>query len=602
MGRDVRAWPMLALLVLVVLVAIGCVLWFMREAMRNERLAVREKLAEAYRAQLSLIQVKEAELWKKGIAGLDGSEPAAARFASCVREGLADSVICFDDQGNAAYPQTSRPPWAGTTKAADALQTHLRSLVQAGKTEEAVSFVIEKFASPDSAAIVDEQGRLVAANAELLALELLTDKNDPRSGQLRERLHGRITNYNSGKLSSAQRTFLMHSLQRIDPASPFPTLVAEDLAARYLDTNPVFVRDTSLRPSGLRDIWTVFSPGGRVIALFSTTGLRSRMDAVIRDSALPKGVSVAVIAPGEEAMKDSTLATAAMGTELPGWRLSLSLDDRAIFTSAADQRVARYLAIGSIVIAAMSVLAIFIGRGFGRQMELARLKNDLVATVSHELKTPLAAMRALVDTLLDAGEFDQKTTHDYLQLLSAENARLSRLIDNFLTFSRLERNKFKFDFTPVSPQRIVESAVAAFGERSHAPGCLFETCVAADLPAICGDFDALVTALLNLLDNAWKYSGDEKRIVLRAEACNDRVRFAVQDNGIGLSPRECRRIFRRFYQSDQRLSRNAGGCGLGLSIMKSIVEAHGGRSQVTSEPGAGSTFGFEIPSIKPGTT
>src|SRR5258708_5329819 len=195
----------------------------------------------------------------------------------------------------------------------------------------------------------------------------------------------------------------------------------------------------------------------------------------------------------------------------------------------------------------MSVLGLLIARGFGRQVQLARLKNDLVATVSHELKTPLTAMRALVDTLLDAERFDEKTTRDYLQLLATENARLSRLIENFLAFSRLERNKFKFQFESIDPQQIVEGAVAAMGERAG------KVTVEAtnQLPSVRGDPDALVTALLNLLDNAWKYSGDEKHIVLRTGARNGVVCFAVEDNGIGLSPGETKRVFRRFYQTDQ---------------------------------------------------
>jgi signal transduction histidine kinase len=282
---------------------------------------------------------------------------------------------------------------------------------------------------------------------------------------------------------------------------------------------------------------------------------------------------------------------------LPGWRLSLLLDDRALFDTEAERRVTRYLVIGSAVIAAMLVLAMFMARGFGRQVQLARLKNDLVANVSHELKTPLTAMRALVETLLDTERFDEKTTREYLKLLATENARLSRLIDNFLTFSRLERNKFKFEFAPVAPQRIVEGAMAAMGDRAHAPGCTVESLVAAGIPEINGDADALTTALLNLLDNAWKYSGDDKHIVVRAVARDDCVSFAVEDNGVGLSPQEQRRVFQRFYQSDQRLARTVGGCGLGLSIVQSIVDAHRGSVRVESEVGGGSTFIMEIPAV-----
>src|SRR6185369_5591128 len=137
-------------------------------------------------------------------------------------------------------------------------------------------------------------------------------------------------------------------------------------------------------------------------------------------------------------------------------------------------------------------------------------------------------------------------------------------------FSRLERNKFIFEFTRVQPPAIVEGAIAAMRERLHAPGCVFESTSAPNLRPILGDSDALVTALLNLLDNAWKYSGDDKRIVLRTDARNGSVRFAVEDNGIGLSAAESRRIFHRFYQADQSLTRTAGGCGLGLSIVRSI--------------------------------
>ncbi|HTS16376.1 MAG TPA: HAMP domain-containing sensor histidine kinase [Verrucomicrobiae bacterium] len=543
-GQDVRAWPMLALLVIVVAVAIGCVLWFMREAVQNERMAVREELAEAYRSHLALVQAQLLKEWDQRLARLDGVESNASGFARGVREGLADSVIIIDREGRAIYPS-------------DALK------------------------------------RSVEANTELLALESSTN----RSSDAFARLQDRLNDYGADTLPSAQRRFLMHELRRMDPSLQFPTLAAEELAARYVETNPAMPNGTVLRPTPLSDVWTVASPNGRMRALFTTAGLKTRLGGAIRESALPKGVSIAVLSPGEEAMSDSTIATMSLSPTLPGWRLSLSLDNRAQFDTEAERRVGQYFAIGSVVIAATLVLAIFMARGFGRQVQLARLKNDLVANVSHELKTPLTAMRALVDTLLDTERFDEKTTREYLKLLATENARLSRLIDNFLTFSRLERNKFKFAFARVSPQRIVEGAVAAMGERAHAPGCRVETRVAAGIPEIEGDADALTTALLNLLDNAWKYSGDDKRIVVRAEARDGHVEFAVEDNGIGLSSPEQRRVFRRFYQSDQRLARTVGGCGLGLSIVQSIVEAHHGAVRVESEVGRGSTFIMEIPAV-----
>jgi signal transduction histidine kinase len=549
---------MLALLVLVVAVAVGCVLWFMREAMQNERMAVREILTEEYRSNLALVQADATQEWNILVGRLDGSEPAAARFARCMREGLADSVICVDEQGRAIYP---------------------------------------RLPSTD-----DAPGRDVTANKELYSLESSTNRTDGQFQQLAGRLRDRVNDYTGDVMPSAQRRFIMHELQRLDPGTKFPTLASEELAARYLEAAPfVDVGEPILRATPARDVWLVSSPDRRAVALFTTEGLRTRLQGWRLALYTTAGRYYSVLAPGEDATND-VLATVPIGPDLPGWRLAQSLNRPGTFDTAAELGVVRYLVIGSCVIAAMVVLAFFMARGFGRQVQLARLKNDLVANVSHELKTPLTAMRALVDTLLDAEWFDEKTTREYLKLLATENARLSRLIDNFLTFSRLERNKFKFEFARVSPQRIVEGAMAAMGERAHAAGCAVETHVAAGIPEINGDADALTTALLNLIDNAWKYSGDEKHIVVRAAANDGHVDFAVEDNGIGLSPSEQRRVFQRFYQSDQRLARTVGGCGLGLSIVQSIVEAHHGSVRVESEVGRGSTFIMEIPAVEESTS
>ncbi|MCP4655564.1 MAG: ATP-binding protein [bacterium] len=116
-----------------------------------------------------------------------------------------------------------------------------------------------------------------------------------------------------------------------------------------------------------------------------------------------------------------------------------------------------------------------------------------------------------------------------------------------------------------------------------------------DLPVLVGDRDALATAVLNLLDNAWKYTGEKKLIRLKTYAESGHVCFAVSDDGVGISPREASRIFDRFYQVDRRLSRGGGGCGLGLSIVQLIVRAHGGEVVVTSRPGRGSTFTLRLP-------
>ena len=280
---------------------------------------------------------------------------------------------------------------------------------------------------------------------------------------------------------------------------------------------------------------------------------------------------------------------------LPGWQLSFSLPDNAALDEIGRRRMASYLWAGYLVIAAMAFTGLLVGRSFRRHLRLAHLKTDLVAAVSHELKTPLASMRLLVDSLLEDEQLDPEKTRDYLQLIAGENLRLTRLIENFLTFSRIERNRQKFAFADTSPSDVVGAAVQAVRERFQPPVCQLNVEVGSGLPPLYADEDALVTVLLNLLDNAYKYTPGDKRISLHAFRQGDCVVFAVEDNGIGIPPAEHKRIFRRFYRVDQRLARETGGCGLGLSIVDFIVRAHGGSVRVESQSGAGSTFSVRLP-------
>ena len=170
-------------------------------------------------------------------------------------------------------------------------------------------------------------------------------------------------------------------------------------------------------------------------------------------------------------------------------------------------------------------------------------------------------------------------------MLASENARLRRLIENFLTFSRLERGRQQFALhagATVVARRDGSRRRSANGARRSANSSVD---VAPDLPPVMADADALVTALVNLLDNALKYTPDDKRIVVRAtRTATGSSRFDVTDNGIGIPAREQRRIFRRFYRVDQRLARETAGVGLGLSIVELIVRAHGGSVSVQSAP------------------
>jgi signal transduction histidine kinase len=251
----------------------------------------------------------------------------------------------------------------------------------------------------------------------------------------------------------------------------------------------------------------------------------------------------------------------------------------------------------TVILAIVAIFSIAGAAGVtvSRQLALHELKSTSVATVAHELRTPLASMRMLVDTLREGRYRDEVQFREYLDLIAGESLRLSRLTDNFLTLSRLERKQHAFAPEPIAPRALAEQAVQAMRPKLEASGVHFTLRAASALPEMHVDRDAMVTVLTNLLENALKYTEAKKEISLNLRHDRGQVIFSVQDNGIGLSRTERRHVFEPFYQSDEKLSRAREGCGLGLSIVKHIVGAHGGQITVTSEPGKGSSFHVMIP-------
>jgi signal transduction histidine kinase len=277
------------------------------------------------------------------------------------------------------------------------------------------------------------------------------------------------------------------------------------------------------------------------------------------------------------------------------WSVQAWLVDESVLKAQVRDQFKAYAwttLISAIVICAIAATA---GLTVNQQLRLHELKNSTVATVAHELRTPLATMRVLVDTLREGRCRSQEQVREYLDLLHSENLRLSRLTEHFLTHSRLQHGQHSFAFAPVAVETVVHPALLALRPKLDAPGCHFTLDLPKPLPELMADRDSLVTVLVNLLDNALKYSGDDKHITLRARHDRGAVVIVVQDNGVGLTTAERNRVFEPFFQVDQKLSRSREGCGLGLSIVRAIVNAHRGRVEIQSEPGQGATFAVHIP-------
>ncbi len=235
-----------------------------------------------------------------------------------------------------------------------------------------------------------------------------------------------------------------------------------------------------------------------------------------------------------------------------------------------------------------------------REANLSQLQNDFVSKVSHELRTPLTSIRLFAETLaMRRGDPDSE--RKCIDGLQREATRLQALIDRLLDWGRMESGHREFDFRETDVDAIIEDAIAAVEpvrEHLHAK---IEVIVPKGLPAIMGDRAAISDALLNLLTNACKYGGQPSVIQLRvADTVGDKLRITVSDNGKGLPVHEHSRIFEKFYRVDDRLAREQEGSGLGLAIVKHVVRAHGGRVEVESAPGQGSSFSITVPKARKG--
>ncbi len=312
------------------------------------------------------------------------------------------------------------------------------------------------------------------------------------------------------------------------------------------------------------------------------------------------GESVALLGPADAAAAGGEpLGETLLRPPLPAWRVQLFSSNSELVDGIAREQIAFYWWSVVAMIAVTAAIAAAAGWSLTQRISLHELSNDALAVVSHEMKTPLASTRLLIETLLQRRyRGGEAAADEYLQLIAHENTRLERMVQSFQMLSRLERprdGRPRLTLETVRLDEIVEQARERLLPRLQVEGCDFRVEVDASAPSFQADRDALVAVLVNLLDNALKYSGDAKRIVLSARGQNSRAVFEVSDNGEGIDPEEQGRIFERFYQSDRRLSRAHEGCGLGLSIVRSVVKAHGGTVSVASTLGLGSTFTVRLP-------
>ncbi len=281
-----------------------------------------------------------------------------------------------------------------------------------------------------------------------------------------------------------------------------------------------------------------------------------------------------------------------------GLKLFLRYKDRSI-----EQDVRRW-AMGKMAL--IGFIDLMLGAGLfmvysnvRREMHLSRLKSDFVANVSHELKTPLALIRLFAETLELGRVPGQEKKQQYYRVIHKESQRLTQLINNILDFSRIEAGRKEYRFAPTDVNRVVADVLESYRFPIEQQGFALESELADDIPEIALDKEALSQALINLVNNAIKYSSDRKFIRLETRRAGGHLRLSVSDHGIGIAAGDQRKIFEKFYRAENSLVHETKGSGLGLALVRHIAEAHGGSVELESAPGKGSTFTLVLPLERP---
>jgi len=276
--------------------------------------------------------------------------------------------------------------------------------------------------------------------------------------------------------------------------------------------------------------------------------------------------------------------------------LTIAIKYQGISVAELGNRFLRY---NYVILGALSVLMIggiwLTYRNISREMNLARLKSDFVANVSHELRTPLALIRLYAETL-ELGRLTAKDKYqEYFRIIREESERLSALINNILDFSRIEAGRKEYEFKETDLPELVRSTLDSYRFQIEQNGFAFEENISRDIPPVNVDREAIARSLLNLVNNALKYSKDQKFIGVSLYRANGSVKLEVRDKGIGIPPAEQEKIFEKFYRCGDPLVHNIKGSGLGLSLVRHIARAHGGDVLVESAPDKGSKFTIELP-------
>ena len=301
----------------------------------------------------------------------------------------------------------------------------------------------------------------------------------------------------------------------------------------------------------------------------------------------------AVLASADTPSGSLTVRSDLIGN-FPDWTMEFYQADPRLLDAFLTSRRGIYFYMFILIVGILVFGLILTIRSLTREMELSRMKSDFVSTVSHEFKSPLTSIRQIAEMLHSGRVPSEERRQKYYDVLLEQSERLSLLTENVLSFAKME-GKREFVFEQVDLDSLLRNIVSTIQDRVGHDGLAIETEIEKSVPSINADSSAITQAINNLIDNAVKYSGDSKKVFVQAYNDEKSVVIEVKDFGLGIKKEDMDKVFDRFYRGGDELTRTVKGSGLGLTLVKQIVEAHKGSIQVESEPGKGSIFSMRLP-------
>jgi signal transduction histidine kinase len=513
------------------------------------------------------------------------------RFASRIRQGeQAELVERQPAQASAVYREALRIS-RGPEQRGQALVLLARALGKSSRPTRAAGVHEEILALPSG--VVDDQGlpiRLYGASQlakqpgheETLAAALRETLSEPRwlappACYLLQDLSASVAAV-APDLTKTLEVRLLEVEQILALRDEYPKLATlEEAARRTTNGEPVWL------PFGPEELWLVRTNPrlGEVPA--SVVAVRA--DPIFNALGEP-GLAGLSTAPVPQSRP--------LGPSLPGLHLVASpLDTPTAEGWSLPQQF--YVAALALALTVALLGGYLLWRDVRRELRMAELRGHFVSSVSHELRTPLTAIRMFAETLREGRLEQEGARKEYLDTIVNESERLTRLVENVLDFSRIERGQKTYRLRPISLEAVVRAAARAVQYPLTSQGFRLTMELDEELPMARGDPDALEQAVLNLLTNAIKYSGNSREIGLRLRRVDDSAEIQVVDGGIGIPPEEQPRVFGKFYRVPTRENELLPGTGLGLTLVEHVARAHGGSVAVESRPGEGSTFSIRVP-------